>query len=108
MYCLTVLYGQPTDPAAFDDYYFGTHTPIAKKMKGLTGFTVSKLDSSPEGEPPPYYLVAKLYAESRDALLAIFGSPEGQAAVADLPNFVTGGATFLYGEEQVVYSLKLD
>ncbi len=25
-------------------------------------------------------------------------SPEGQAAAADIPNFATGGATFMIGE----------
>jgi uncharacterized protein (TIGR02118 family) len=27
-----VLYGHPTDPAAFEEYYANTHVPIAAKM----------------------------------------------------------------------------
>ena len=31
---LTVLYGHPDDPAAFDKYYEEVHLPLAKKMQG--------------------------------------------------------------------------
>lgn len=104
---LTVLYGHPTDPAHFDQYYFETHVPIAKKMKGLTGWTVGKLSGAAPGETPPYYFVASLYAETREAMEAIIASPEGQAAVADVPNFATGGATFLYDTEDVLVPINL-
>ena len=39
---VSVLYGQPQDPAAFDKYYNETHTPLALKMQGLKGFTVGR------------------------------------------------------------------
>jgi uncharacterized protein (TIGR02118 family) len=35
------LYGHPTDPSAFDDYYVSTHAPLAKKLPGLRSYTVS-------------------------------------------------------------------
>jgi uncharacterized protein (TIGR02118 family) len=35
---LTVLYGPPSDPAAFDEYYLGTHVPIADAIPGLPKF----------------------------------------------------------------------
>lgn len=95
MYHLCVLYGQPDDPQAFDDYYQDTHIPIAKQMRGLTRWTTTKLTAVADG----YYLIADLYAESKEAMDAILASPEGRAASADVPNFATGGATFLFGEE---------
>ena len=42
MATLLVLYKTPVDPAAFDAYYFETHIPIAKKIPGLTKYTVSR------------------------------------------------------------------
>ena len=36
--------------------------------------------------------------ESRAAFDELLASPEGKAAVADVPNYATGGATFLYTE----------
>lgn len=95
---LLVLYGQPEDPAAFDIYYHETHIPLAKRMKGLKKWTVGKVTGSADGKPSPYYYLADLYMESRAAFDELLASPEGQAAVADVPNYATGGATFLYTE----------
>jgi uncharacterized protein (TIGR02118 family) len=99
---LTVLYGHPDDPAAFDQYYHGTHIPLARKIKGLKGWTIGKCHPVTPGEEPPYYLIVGLYADSRNAMDAILESPEGQAAVADLANFATGGAKFIYNDEEVL------
>ena len=98
---LLVLYGQPKDPAAFDKYYQEVHIPLAKKMKGLKKWTIGKVLGAPNG-PSPYYYVADLYAESRATMEAILATPEGQAAVADVPNYATGGVTFLYTEVEDV------
>lgn len=105
---LTVLYGHPNDPAEFDRYYRAVHIPIARKMKGLKGWAIGKCQSASPGEEPPYYMIVGLYAESRAAMEAILNSPEGQATVADVGNFATGGVTFLYDDEEVLipYSLS--
>ena len=99
---LLVLYGQPKDPAAFDKYYYETHVRIAKRMKGLKKWTIGKVQGTPDGSPPPFYYVADLYMESREEFEQLLASPEGQAAVADVPNYATGGATFLYTEVENV------
>lgn len=93
---LMVMYGHPKDPGAFDAYYTGVHLPIAKKIQGFTRWTVGKALGTPDGKPAPYYYFADLFAESREAMEAILASPEGQAAVNDVPKFATGGVTFVY------------
>ncbi len=105
---LTVLYGQPDDPAAFDRYYREIHIPIARSMKGLKGWTVGKCEPATPGDTPPYYLIVGLYADSRVAFEAILDSPEGRATVADVANFATGGATFIYDDEEVLIPFSLD
>ena len=105
---LTVLYGHPTDPEEFDRYYRETHIPIARKMQGLKGWTIGKCQAVTPGEPAPYYMIVGLYAESREAMEAILDSPEGRATVADVPNFATGGATFIYDEEEVMIPYSLE
>ena len=82
--------------------------PLARKMKGLRGWTLGICESAVAGETPPYYMIVSLFAESRAAMESILASPEGQATVADVPNFATGGATFLYDDQQVLipYELK--
>lgn len=43
---LTVLYGHPADPAAFDRYYHDVHIPVARRMRGLLGWTIGKCESA--------------------------------------------------------------
>jgi uncharacterized protein (TIGR02118 family) len=105
---LTVLYGHPTDPAEFDRYYREVHLPLARRMRGLTGWTIGRCQAAAPGERPPYYLIVGLFAETRAALEAVLDSPEGRAAVADVPNFATGGATFMYDDEEVLIPCRLD
>ncbi len=92
MHILTVAYGHPTDPAAFDAHYEQTHRGLAEKMPGLKAFTALKC-ASLDGTPPPYYLMAQLTFDSEADLGAGLGSAEGQAAAADVATFADGGAT---------------
>lgn len=107
MYRLTVLYGHPKDPAAFDRYYHETHIPIARRMKGLRGWTIGLCESAVPGEPPPYYMIVGLYADTRADLDAILASPEGQATIADVPNFASGGFTFMFDDEFILIPCSL-
>jgi uncharacterized protein (TIGR02118 family) len=92
------LYHQPTDSAAFDSYYAGTHVPLAKKIPGLRSYTISKGQVSTPAGPAPYYLVADLTFDSLAELQAALGSPAGAATAGDLGNFATGGVTLLFFE----------
>jgi uncharacterized protein (TIGR02118 family) len=107
MHRLTVLYGHPGDPAEFDRYYNEVHIPIAKKMKGLKGWTIGKCESATPGEKPPYYMIVGLYAATRADLEAVLASPEGQATVADVSNFASGGVTFIFDDELVLIPCSL-
>src|SRR5215467_11928224 len=100
------LYGHPVDQAAFDAYVESTHIPLVKKVRGLTGWTISKFDPGLDGTSGPYYLVGELYAPSREAWLEILDSPEGKTASADLSNFATGGVTILFGEVQTMIPVQ--
>ena len=97
---LMVLYGPPTDPAAFDAHYAETHAALALNIPGLQRFEAASVVGTPDGSAPPYHLVAELYFEDADALQAAMGSEEGQAAAADIPTFATGGATLLVAAVQ--------
>ncbi len=98
MHRLTILYGTPADPVYFRRYYEQTHIPVARRMRGLAAWNLSWIESGPDG-PAPWILVAQLYAGSSAAMDAVLASPEGQAATADLANFVTGTVEFLRGDE---------
>ena len=98
MHILTVLYGPPDDPAAFESYYAGTHAPLVDAIGGLDGWTSRLLDSM-DGSPPPYYRIAELAFDSLDQLQTSMGSAEGQAAANDIPNFATGGVTMMVAHD---------
>jgi uncharacterized protein (TIGR02118 family) len=98
MHVLTVCYGHPADPAAFDDYYTSTHVPLAEKIPGVTTFTYRHCDSL-DASPPPYYLLAELTFPSHEALYAGLSSPEGHAAAGDVPKFATGGVTMFVAHD---------
>lgn len=104
MYRLTVLYGHPEDPAEFDRYYREVHIPIARKMQGLKGWTIGKCEPAGDEATTPYYMIVGLFTETREAMEVILASPEGEATTADVPNFATGGVTFMYDEEEVLIS----
>lgn len=90
---IVVLYGAPSDPDAFEDYYANTHLPLAATMPNVRRFEAGKVVATPGGGELPYYRVAELWFDSAEELEASNSSPEGQATVADIANFATGGVT---------------
>ena len=99
---LIAMYKTPHDTKAFDDYYYSTHVPIAKKIPGLTGYEVSTgAVGSPTGASP-YHLVATLSFESMASLQNALGSPEGNATAKDLANFATGGVDLIVFDHKMI------
>lgn len=94
---LTVIYGHPTDAAAFEDYYKNTHLPIAAKMTGFDKVEFTKFLSSPDGSKPAQYRMGAFRFSNPEALQVTMGSHEGQATAAGITNFATGGVTMLVG-----------
>ncbi|MCH5643240.1 EthD family reductase [Gordonia sp. ABSL49_1] len=95
MYDVIIIYSQPNDSAAFDDYYATKHVPLVDAITGVRAFTMNKCESLDEN-PPAAYALAQLRFDSKDDALRALGSPAGQAAAADVANFATGGATMLF------------
>jgi uncharacterized protein (TIGR02118 family) len=98
---LVVSYGQPEDPAAFDEYYRDTHTPLATGIPGLVRLSVGNPQPMDPSQPAPY-LVAELDFESEESMGEALSSPQGRAAGADVANFATGGATMTHYEVREV------
>lgn len=95
MYEITVVYNHPSDPDAFDDYYWNTHVPLARKIPGLQNASFVKCDTL-DGSAPSHYGIARLAFASKEQALAGLGSPDGQATSADVANFASGGAMLLF------------
>lgn len=97
---LVSLYNPPADPAAFSEYLTSTHVPLAKKIPGLRSLEASVGPVMTPDGPAPYHMVGILSFDSMADLQAALGTPEGQAAAADLANFATGGVTVLVFDTQ--------
>jgi uncharacterized protein (TIGR02118 family) len=92
MHRVTVCYGQPTDPAAFDSHYATVHAPLVRQVPGLTGFSGGRVRSLDRSDPA-YYFVAFLDFETEEDYRTGLGSPEMGKAGADVATFATGGVT---------------
>jgi uncharacterized protein (TIGR02118 family) len=95
---LVVAYGRPENPEEFHRYYASTHTPLTEKIPGLRRFEAGKVLGTPDGSDAPYYFLAELSFDDMEAFQSALGSPEGQAAAGDVPNFASGGVTLMIAE----------
>jgi len=95
---LTVLYGHPDDPDAFEEYYANTHMPLVDKMPNLQSYEAARVVATPDGSEPPYYRIFEGYFGDMEQLQSSMATEEGQAAAKDIPNVATGGATVFIAE----------
>jgi uncharacterized protein (TIGR02118 family) len=96
---VTVLYGHPSDPEAFESYYAETHLRVkVPLMPNVSRVDLAKVIGAPEGATPQYYRIADLWFDNMAAFQESFQSEGTQAAVKDLENFATGGVTVLISE----------
>jgi uncharacterized protein (TIGR02118 family) len=96
---LVILYGHPTDPDAFEDYYFHRHLPFAgQHMPNVIGAETAQVIAHTDGAQAPYYRLAEMTYKSVQTLQASLSSEQGQEVLADLQNFATGGVTMLISE----------
>jgi uncharacterized protein (TIGR02118 family) len=81
----------------FQRYWRDTHGSIAARIPGLRKYIQNH--ATDRGNVP--YAVAELYFDSPEALQAALATPEGQAALGDLGNFVDGEKTGMAVVEEV-------
>jgi uncharacterized protein (TIGR02118 family) len=95
---LTVLYAHPEDRDAFEQYYANTHMPLVDEIPNLQRYETARVVATPDGSELPYHRIFEGYFEDMEQLQDGMGSEEGQAAVADIENFATGGVTIFISE----------
>jgi len=93
-----MLHKQPDQSwEEFQRYWRETHGPIVQRIPGLRKYVQNH--ASDRGGVP--YAVAELYFDGPDALQEALASPEGQAALGDLGNFVDGERTGMVVVDEV-------
>jgi uncharacterized protein (TIGR02118 family) len=76
---ITVIYDNPTDPAAFEAGYAGTQVALAKALPGLTRIETSKVWPKEDGTETPAYRMMDLYFDSYESASAAVTTPEAAA-----------------------------
>jgi uncharacterized protein (TIGR02118 family) len=95
---ITSLHGFPDDQTEFDRYYGSVHTPMVQRIPGVRNIRYGRAQATLTGDPPPYYLISDVYFDDKASFEAALESPQMKEAIADVPNFATGGVTIMFCE----------
>lgn len=101
---LIAIYKMPADVEAFEEHYFGTHIPLAKKMPGFRKYEVSTGPVSVLAGPGDVYLIGTVHFDDLEAMQKAFASPEGRAVAADRQLYApddTGVQIFAFDTREV-------
>jgi uncharacterized protein (TIGR02118 family) len=103
MHRLVVMYPQPEDPVKFREYYEGVHSTLGMKVPNVRNlhfsFDVKALPANATGIDMDLHLFCVFMAEwdsEADMYQALTGTPEGQAVLADVPNYASSAFVFHY------------
>jgi uncharacterized protein (TIGR02118 family) len=95
---LIALYRKPADPDAFLKHYREVHTPLMRKVPGMSGMELKRVTANPFGGEPAYFLVAEMTWPDQAAFKTAMKSPENAAAGKDLVGFAKGLVDLLVAE----------
>ena|SRR5215207_9009237 len=83
---ITVLYPSTGDSTFDVDYYRTRHAEIVNRVLKPERF---EIDRGQEGQP--FHAVGHLYFSSPEEMQKAMSNPDAGEAMADIPNFYTGG-----------------
>ena len=90
-------------PEQFRTYSEQTHIPLVARVPGLVRYAVNHVAANPFGAQQACDAVAELSFESSEDFQAALGTAEGQAALADQPNYLDMDRTYmLFMDEKTV------
>ncbi len=72
----------------FERYARETHTPLVARFPGLRRLVCNFVLPYALGRAPAYDAVFEVWFDDAAGMRAAFASPEGQAEIADAPNFL--------------------
>ena len=95
---ITITFGRPADPDAFERHYLETHAPLVRDLPGLRAYEYGRALTNFDGSAPTAFWVVSLTFDDEDGMRAAFASEPGQKTVDDMPNFITGTMTSVVSE----------
>ena len=85
----------------FRRYWTDTHAPIAARLPGLRKYVQHHAVPGSDGSEPAFDGFAEMWWDSPEAMAESLSSPEGEAAQADVPNFIDAERMHVFAVEQV-------
>lgn len=95
---ITVIYDNPTDPAAFEAAYADGLLELAKKLPGLEKIEASKCWPKEDGTATPLYRMLDLYFPDYDTASAAVTTPEAAAVFPTIFGLATGGLRVAFAD----------
>jgi uncharacterized protein (TIGR02118 family) len=95
---ITITFGPPADPNAFERHYVETHAPLVQALPGLRAYEYGRALTNFDGSEPEAFWVVSLTFDDAEAMHASFESPAGQLTTADMPKFITGSMQSVVSE----------
>lgn len=89
---LVILYTQPDDADAFDEYYLGTHAPLVDAIPGLERWESARFVAAADDAEQTYHRIAQLYFTDEAAMRDALASDESKAAAADFQRIAPPGS----------------
>ena len=85
----------------FRKYWGETHSKIGAKTPGVRKYIQHHAVPGPDGEEPPYDGFAEMWWDDAASMQAALETPEGQATLADLQNFLDLDRQQVFTVEQI-------
>jgi uncharacterized protein (TIGR02118 family) len=95
---ITVIYDNPTDPAAFETEYAREQVSLAKALPGVTRVETSKVWPKEDGTETPAYRLIDIYFDSYESASAAVQTPEAGALFPSIFGLATGGVRILFAD----------
>jgi uncharacterized protein (TIGR02118 family) len=96
---ITVIYDNPTDPAAFEAGYADQdQVSLARALPGLVRFETSKVWPKEDGSPTPAYRMIDMYFADYDTASAAVTTPQAQELFPSIFGLATGGVRILFSD----------
>ena len=93
---ITVIFDNPTDPAAFEAGYADGFVDLARALPGLQRLETSKVWPKEDGSPTPAYRMLVLYFADYAAASAAVTTEAAGAFFPAAMGLATGGARFVF------------
>jgi uncharacterized protein (TIGR02118 family) len=95
---ITVIYDNPTDPAAFEAGYAAGQVELAKKLPGLTRIETSKVWPKEDGTPTPAYRLLDMYFPDYETASAAVTTPAAAELFPAIFGLATGGVRIVFAD----------